>query len=355
MVARMAVAAAPDEGMPALCLQVVLHAEVRDVHAQAQVALEARGLALGLVDVGQQLQLVAGGQAVGPAREQVVARDLLARQRRRLVAAPLVGVALQREPLAGRAPVGTKAELLAVPAVLRAHTVGAARGRAFDATCVQPHMAALAELGAMAHRGIALAAACAQHGQRALRGLGAARGDVDDAVDGVRAPQRATWPADHLDAVHVLEQDVLRVPQHAGIQGRVEDASVQQHEHLVARVVQAACRDHVVARRALGHIQVGRQPQCVGQGACAGAADLVGADHEDRGRGILQALAAPGHGADADGAQLLERQVGDVVVRTGLRHGAARPQGGDGHRCGSRGLLAFQQSNAPPVANPLVF
>src|SRR6185312_14047024 len=48
-----------------------------------------------------------------------------------------------------------------------------------------------------------------------LRVLGALGNDVDDAVDRVRAPQRAARPADDFDAIDVLEQIVLRVPEHA--------------------------------------------------------------------------------------------------------------------------------------------
>jgi hypothetical protein len=45
---------------------------------------------------------------------------------------------------------------------------------------------------------------------------GAPRDDVDDAVHGVGPPQRAARPGDDFDAIDVLEQVVLHVPEHPG-------------------------------------------------------------------------------------------------------------------------------------------
>ena len=50
---------------------------------------------------------------------------------------------------------------------------------------------------------------------------------------GVRAPQRGTRTADHLDPVDVLDRHVPQVPEHSGEQGRVDAAPVDHHEQLV--------------------------------------------------------------------------------------------------------------------------
>src|SRR5690606_13452377 len=57
---------------------------------------------------------------------------------------------------------------------------------------------------------------------QALRAAGAARDDVDDAVNGVGAPQRPAGAADDLDALDVFKQDVLHIPEHAAEQGVVD-------------------------------------------------------------------------------------------------------------------------------------
>src|SRR5205823_12903946 len=51
--------------------------------------------------------------------------------------------------------------------------------------------------------------------EKPLRLVGALRAHADDAVDGVRAPERSTRTADDLDGVDVLEHHVLPVPEHA--------------------------------------------------------------------------------------------------------------------------------------------
>jgi hypothetical protein len=94
-------------------------------------------------------------------------------------------------------------------------------------------------------------------------------------------------------------------------------------------------RGDVVSRIAgARHLQVGRQAQGFRQAAAAGAADVVGGDHENRRRRILQALGAPGDRGDVDIRQFLDRQVGEFgsllavagrafagVRGTGQRHG----------------------------------
>src|SRR5512140_1929739 len=48
--------------------------------------------------------------------------------------------------------------------------------------------------------------------QAALGVLGTAGDDVDDPVDGVRAPHCSAGSTNHLDALNILEGDILLVP-----------------------------------------------------------------------------------------------------------------------------------------------
>ena len=56
-----------------------------------------------------------------------------------------------------------------------------------------------------------LLVAAAERDERALGISGAADDDIDDAVHGVGAPQAGTGTADDLDALDVVDEDVLRV------------------------------------------------------------------------------------------------------------------------------------------------
>jgi len=61
----------------------------------------------------------------------------------------------------------------------------------------------------LAQRQLRLRVAAPGGDQPTLRLRGLARDHVDDPVDGIDAPERATGPGDDLDAVDVLEQQVL--------------------------------------------------------------------------------------------------------------------------------------------------
>src|SRR6185437_9473675 len=80
--------------------------------------------------------------------------------------------------------------------------------------------------------------------EQALRVARAFGDDVDDAVDGVGAPQRAARAADDFNAVDVIQQHVLHVPKHAGIERRVNAAAIDHDEELVGEsIVEAAGAD----------------------------------------------------------------------------------------------------------------
>ena len=105
-----------------------------------------------------------------------------------------------------------------------------------------------------------------------------ARDDVDDAVDGVGAPQRRARPADDLDAIDVAEDVVLHVPEDAGEERRVDRAPVDHHQQLVGGVgVEAAWRDRPGAVVEARDVDAVGEEQRVGDRRHAGAADVVAA------------------------------------------------------------------------------
>jgi hypothetical protein len=144
-----------------------------------------------------------------------------------------------------------------------------------------------AEASAVAERGSLPFGANADGGQRALGVVRGARDHIDDAVDRIGAPEGSARPADHLDALDVLEQHVLLIPEDAREERRVDRATVDQHQQLVRdRVVEAAGADCELAGVALRHVQVRRQPQRLGQRQRAGAPDVFGGDDVNGRRGI---------------------------------------------------------------------
>ena len=92
--------------------------------------------------------------------------------------------------------------------------------------------------------------------EQALRVAGALGGDVDDAVDGVGAPEGGAGAADDLDAVEVRQDVVERVPVDAGEQRRVDGAAVHEHQQLVGvELVEPAGADGPVAGVDAGDVE----------------------------------------------------------------------------------------------------
>jgi hypothetical protein len=153
----------------------------------------------------------------------------------------------------------------------------------------------LTQFAAILQSAASLDASGADIQQAALRLARLSRNDVDDAVDGVRAPQGRAGAADHLDPVDILGWNRLHVPINPAEQGCVDAAAVDQDEQLVRQAgvvsdVEAARRDRIAGRTELGHFQVRRQPQHLGHSGRARADDVVMADHIDRRRRIAQRL-----------------------------------------------------------------
>src|ERR1700734_3975675 len=75
--------------------------------------------------------------------------------------------------------------------------------------------------------------ACACRNIAALGVFCAQGNDVDDAVHGVRSPDRSTRAANHFYALNTGEGNVLGVPEDAGENRRIYRSTVNQDEELV--------------------------------------------------------------------------------------------------------------------------
>src|SRR2546430_17013579 len=67
--------------------------------------------------------------------------------------------------------------------------------------------------------------------KRAVSIRRAFRHNVDDAINGVRSPDRATRAADHFDPIDIFKNEILHVPKHAGEERRVNNSSVNQDQN----------------------------------------------------------------------------------------------------------------------------
>src|SRR5207244_2719801 len=107
------------------------------------------------------------------------------------------------------------------------------------------------------------------------------------------APERTAGPADDLDALDVLEHHVLGVPEHAGIQRRIDGSPIDQYQQLVrtgAGAVKSTRADGVPARIDLCDLQIRSKSQGVRESPRARSSYIVGRDDEHGGRSVGEPL-----------------------------------------------------------------
>jgi hypothetical protein len=307
-----------------------------------EVVDEGRVVLVGAVVIGAHPDLRIRREPVRPASEEVPAPHG-ARQRaggRRpadddergtdLADFPRVRVSLERHRvLRIGLPVGAKAEMAQLPAVAGRGGRTVLAGP-IEALGEDPEPEPLRGLLAVADGAeAALRGAAASFEVGALGVLRALADDVDDAVDRVRAPERCPRSADDLDAVYVLEEQVLHVPEDAREERGIDAAGVREDEQLGRVDAAEPARAHSPpARGDLGHVQARDQSEGLrNRPRPVPPHGLVGDDGDGRGGGG-ERLFRLGDGSDLDLRQLFQRELGEVASFAGGRGARGDRQAG---------------------------
>src|SRR5882724_9224258 len=99
---------------------------------------------------------------------------------------------------------------------------------------IGPIKRVLAELSAITNSAkVVDQTATAARNQKPLRVFCAFGDDVDNPINGVGAPERAAWAADHFDPINVVQKRVLNVPKHTGVKRRIDASAIHQYQKLV--------------------------------------------------------------------------------------------------------------------------
>ncbi len=342
------VTAAPHDALARSQEEAVLEVQIVGVH------IVARHSGQGEQDViveGLDLQTGATPQVVIPTCHHVLAGDRLVR-RRPLGFGAVVEVALQGYQVCGGRPIHAEAALRLVPVVPGIRTARRQVVRIMERIDVRPIVNRLAQLAAILGAAALFEIARADI-QRDARSVGRFAGhDVDDTVDRVRAPECRAGAADHFDALDIFRQDILHVPRHARMIGRIYAAPVDEHQQFGSGgAVETACRHGKGARGELRHLQVRRQAQHVRNAARARSQDIVTGDDVDRGGRIAQRLRGLGDRRDLDLHQVLDAEGLQRADRTvlRLREGAGRMDTGAAAQ-DARGNEAAPHGSLGPLA-----
>src|SRR5213594_3215796 len=67
--------------------------------------------------------------------------------------------------------------------------------------------------------------------------FGLFRGDVDDTIYRIGAPERGAGPANHLNAINIFQRQILDIPIDSRKERRIHAPSVNQDKELVGKFV----------------------------------------------------------------------------------------------------------------------
>ena len=322
-IVQRAVAAAPDNAMVVAPAEAVLQVRVPGVGG---VVGDGRAVVEGAIEIGVGREAAAVPEVAAPVTAQMTAggagiqhhglrRDEGGRGHGRGHADIGAAEHFQRDrhgiPV-GRVVVDAQSQATLAQGAAGQAAVADARGvLAIEADAVDPQPRARVEGHAVARREALLVGADHGRQQRPLRGGHALGDDVHHAVHRVRAPDAGTGAADHLDAVDVLEHRVLRIPEAAGEDRRIDAAAVHQHQQLVGEAaVGAAGRDGPFGAVDARHLQAGHETQRVDDAGGAAAADVLAREHRHGGGRVRQPLRPLRHRRhlDLDAHQVLQPQ-----------------------------------------------
>jgi hypothetical protein len=163
------------------------------------------------------LQAFGRGEAAGPARQKIPA-GLCKLGRKGLLAVSCIEIALERQrAFIACTPIKPKAALRGVPRIRGLSAVRKHRAVTVEIFRIEAVMERLAVLAAVANSARhALESPGGCRGENTLSIRSGARDDIDNAVDSIRTPERRPRTAYDFDAIDILKECVLRIPEDAG-------------------------------------------------------------------------------------------------------------------------------------------
>src|SRR6185312_3697355 len=211
-----------------------------------------------------------------------------------------IDVALEGGAIRASTPIRAEPSLCLVPAIPRAVAAGEGIVASLEGIAIDP-IGPCAEVSAVLRAHLAAKIAARRLELASLGSPGVPGDDVDDPVDRIGSPERGSRAADHLDALDVRREHLVRIPEYPGEIGRVDAAAVDEDEQLVGAIeIAAAGRYRVLRGIDLRHLQIRGEAQHLGEAPGPGAHDLIVRDDVYGSRSIPQLLGIFGDGGHFD-------------------------------------------------------
>ena len=179
-----------------------------------------------------------------------------------------------------REPISAETGLPETPIVVRFFAAGMQSAIAIEGRAVNAKVKILAEFVAVTKIGktVQESAAAGAH-ERALRIARGFGDDVDDAIDGVGTPERATRAGDYFDAIDVFEHEMLNIPEDSREKWGIDAAAVDIDEQFVGGGgVEAAATNGPLVRIYLGDLKVGRETKSLRERGRTGTSNILAGD-----------------------------------------------------------------------------
>ena len=210
-----------------------------------------------------------------------------------LIEISLVIIAMHDHRILGRGrPVQAKSAFAGAPVIISVTPIRGDQTIALGKLSVNPILGAITQRTAIANSGNRpfFIADCQRY-QPTLSILALFSDDVDDAINRVGSPQAAAGTANDLDPFDVGQEQILNFPIHAGKLRVIDRSAINQHQQFIGEAaVETANGDGPAAGIDPRYFHAGREPQRLHDVGDSRPAHIIGADHKNRRRRVLQGL-----------------------------------------------------------------
>src|SRR6266571_4951525 len=138
--------------------------------------------------------------------------------------------------------------------------------------------------------------------------------NVDNSIDGVGAPQRAAGSTYDFDAGNIVQDKILKLPEHSGKHRRISGTSIDLYQQFVRYLlVEATCGDSPGRGIDARDLNSRHESESLGNAGDASPVNVFGCNYGNRSGSRAQRLCRSRDGIDIDIHQFFESELPEVA------------------------------------------